>query len=594
MAVARTWYVSCSPRNPEKIAPELALLARFDGMLWYEKDDLGRNKHQLAFAELLKECETFEGSISARHPDFSARDRIAPMKTYGFAYEDAQGRLRITPAGWQLIQGKRVQELFLKQMFKWQYPSYQHGGHRRTRHNYLPAEEMNVFPFVITLDLARRLEGLSKREIAAFVLPILHKDEVDEAEKAILQFREALAALPVGRPRKEHADQVHRERFRKLYADDIRGRRIATREARRAATTESFIATKMRNSLDIADAAIRYFRATGLFTLEARTDRLVISGFHSQEACQILDTMTFEPVPFYTNVEQFYEYMGNPEIPLLPWEDKAQLVTKVVALQPDMDRPALLKLSVSELKDLLLTLEEQHKQTTLEGYTVSLQQPSAVPDVVGMFERIRRKEVIDPPLFLEWNTWRALVALDDYHRAHPNFTMDHDLQPLNCAGGKQADIEVEYNGFVLLVEVTLTGGLRQYEAEGEPVTRHIGEYQLREQRSPKSRTIYGLFIAPTINPTTHNYFYVHLKHLAAPHLGGHVAIIPLTLAQFVDIFEFAKTRAVFNRRSFHGLLERLVALKDTTADGDQWVAAFPGVIEAWKQESLLSAKEGGQ
>jgi len=588
MTVARTWYVSCSPRSPEKIAPELALLARFDGVAWYEKDELGRKKHQLAFAELLKECETFEGSISARHPDFSVRDRIAPMKTYGFAYEDTQGRIRITPAGWQLIRGERVQELFLKQMFKWQYPSYQHGGHPRTRHNYLPADQMNVFPFVVTLDLARRLEGLSKREIAAFVLPILHKDEVDEAEKAILQFREALAALPAGRPRKEHADRMHRERFRVLYADDIRAGRIATREARRAATMESFIATKVRNSLDIADAAIRYFRATGLFTLEARTDRLTISGFHCQEADQILDTMTFEPVPFYTDVERFYEYMGNPEIPLLPWEGRAQLVAKVMALQPDMDRPVLLKLSISELKDLLLTLEEQHKQATLEEYIVSIQQPSAVPDIVEMFERICRKEVIDPPLFLEWNTWRALVALDDYHRVHPNFTMDHDLQPLNYAGGKQADIEIEYNGFVLLVEVTLTSGLRQYEAEGEPVTRHVGEYQLREQCSPKSRMIYGLFIAPTINPTTHNYFYVHLKHLAAPHLGGHVAIIPLTLAQFVDIFQFAKTEGRFSRHAFGKLLERLVTLKESSTDSDQWIGAFPSVIEAWKQEALSS------
>ena len=588
MSVARTWYVSCSPRSPEKIAPELALLARFDGVLWYEKDKLGHNKHQLAFAELLKECETFEGSISAQNPDFSARDRIAPMKTCGFAHEDAQGRMRITPAGWQLIRGERIQELFLKQMLKWQYPSYQHGGHFRTRHNYLPAKQMNVFPFVVTLDLAWRLEGLSKREIAAFVLPILHKDQVDKAEKAISQFRESLAAFPGGRPRKEHADQVHRERFRVLYADDIRAGRIATREARRAATMESFIATKVRNSLDIADAAIRYFRATGLFTLEARTDRLVISDFHRQEADQVLDTMTFEPVPFYADVERFYEYMGNPEIPLLPWEDRAQLVAKVMALQPDMDRPTLLNISISELKNLLLTLEEQHKQTTLEGYTVSLQQPSAVLDIVDMFERIRRKEVIDPPLFLEWNTWRALVALNDYHRAQPNFIMDHDLQPLNCAGGKQADIEIEYNGFVLLVEVTLTGGLRQYEAEGEPVTRHIGEYQLREQRSPKPRMTYGLFIAPTINPTTHNYFYVHLKHLAAPHLGGHVVIIPLTLAQFVDIFRFVKTEGRFSRHAFGKLLEQLVMLKEHTTDSDQWVGAFPSVIEAWKQEVLSS------
>jgi hypothetical protein len=122
---ARTWYVSCSPRSPEKIAPEIELLQQFEGINWNEQDENGRKIHQIAFAEALKSCESFEGKISEKEPDFSARDRIAPMKTYGFAYQDSEERLRITEAGRQLIRGERIQELFLKQMLKWQYPSYQ-------------------------------------------------------------------------------------------------------------------------------------------------------------------------------------------------------------------------------------------------------------------------------------------------------------------------------------------------------------------------------------------------------------------------------------------------------------------------------------
>lgn len=224
-----------------------------------------------------------------------------------------------------------------------------------------------------------------------------------------------------------------------------------------------------------------------------------------------------------------------------------------------------------------------------------MQDVLSVENIATTFKQIFNWEVEDPQRYFVWNIWRAIASLGGCTSAWISARLEDLDWWEKWAEGSEADIVVEYGrDFVLLVEVTLLSGIRQYEAECEPVTRHIGEYQLKEKRSPYPRQVYGLFIAPTINPTTHNYFYVHLKHLSAPHLGGYVAVIPLTLAQFVDIFEFAKTKGVFNRRSFHHLLERLMALKDATNDSEQWVAAFPGVIEAWKQESLLSAKEGGR
>ncbi len=137
MGTSRTWYVSCSPRSPEKIAAELALLAGFDGQPWWKKDAAsGRLVNQIAFAKELQRLESFEGRISQRVPELSARDRLAPIQTYGFAFVDSDGKIRITAAGQRLIHGTRVHELFLKQMLKWQYPSWQHGGNPRTRSRY--------------------------------------------------------------------------------------------------------------------------------------------------------------------------------------------------------------------------------------------------------------------------------------------------------------------------------------------------------------------------------------------------------------------------------------------------------------------------
>jgi hypothetical protein len=218
-----------------------------------------------------------------------------------------------------------------------------------------------------------------------------------------------------------------------------------------------------------------------------------------------------------------------------------------------------------------------------------MQDVLSVENITATFKQIFNWEVEDPQRYLIWNVWRAIVSLGGCTSAWISARLEDLDWWEKWAEGSEADIVVEYGrDFVLLVEVTLLSGIRQYEAECEPITRHIGEYQLKERTRTKPRTVYGLFIAPTINPTTHNYFYIHLKHLAAPHLGGHVAIIPLTLAQFVDIFEFAKTEGQFSRHAFGKLLERLVTLKDSTTDGDQWIGAFPSVIEAWKQEVLSS------
>jgi hypothetical protein len=44
---------------------------------------------------------------------------------------------------------------------------------------------------------------------------------------------------------------------------------------------------------------------------------------------------------------------------------------------------------------------------------------------------------------------------------------------MSTAQGNMADIVCDYEDFGLTVEVTMQGGQRQYETEGEPVTRHL-------------------------------------------------------------------------------------------------------------------------
>jgi hypothetical protein len=83
-----------------------------------------------------------------------------------------------------------------------------------------------------------------------------------------------------------------------------------------------------------------------------------------------------------------------------------------------------------------------------------------------------------------------------------DFNLDDIGQPMSTAQGNIPDIECDYGKFVLSVEVTLQSGQRQYESEGEPVSRHYG--QLKKKSGKET---FCLFIAPTINKATLAHFF---------------------------------------------------------------------------------------
>ncbi|MBI3909602.1 MAG: AlwI family type II restriction endonuclease [Armatimonadetes bacterium] len=209
-----TWSVPTSPRSPEKLPDELALLSRFEGQLWNEDT-------QTRFARALAEAEFFEGSVSATEPDFSARDRVnrAP-KTFGFVRIQRGTPLEITPAGRELIGRRNVDDLLLRQLLKWQYPSANHGG-RDYR------ELFCIRPFLEVLRLVRDLGGLTKTELAIFAVPLIRYEDYEDVTASIRAYRAALSRVRGNAARKQFARDALRRRIREIYDADIRAGRIA-------------------------------------------------------------------------------------------------------------------------------------------------------------------------------------------------------------------------------------------------------------------------------------------------------------------------------------------------------------------------------
>jgi hypothetical protein len=601
-----TWYVSCSPRNPEKIAPELKLLATLEGREWNQRNSEGKLVTQLQFARLLAESDEFEGSIST-DPAFSARDRFAPMATYGFAYLDRERRVRITEAGRQLIDGKRPNEVFLRQLLKWQYPSNQHSGlEYEVRPGLFGEKGFEILPFVNTLQILVKTDGLTKREIAMFLLPKRTMAGNAAVVKRILQYRERRNKLQGRDPRRKFDDKVHRSIFRKLYG--LRFRRQHGTDDPTDKTVAEDLLRKVRSSIDVADAAMRLFRYTGLLT--THYDRLSIAKGRDVDVGALL-SRGWRLVDFYRDTERFYKYYGSATTPALPWDDRDALLTRIRVLElqtrEDVGRLRVLGVSrdvhlpdlsnldrrdIAGLKDLQAELEQARKYADQLLLRIALKDPSRIDDITDMYERILDRDVFDPPLYLEWNTWRAVIALDSPVNVVPYFTLDADLQPVNHAPGKLPDIVGHYADFVVVYEVTLKTGRTQYKDEGEPVAFHVG-YTLQQEMKSGKKPVYGVFVAPKIHKGAIEYFFGYLKSQKFIDTKSFLTIIPFTVEQFNRVLVISKSVGALTGAELRSLLDSARAAGQKADDSEEWEKALLGVIAAW-EESVIANRLGSR
>ncbi|MEM2614058.1 MAG: AlwI family type II restriction endonuclease [Nitrososphaerota archaeon] len=548
-SLTRIWFVPTSPRSPYKIKYDLQALMEFDRKIW-DKDT------QLQYAENLKRSPFFEGETSIKYTDLSARDRLRAIKTLGFGYVDSQGILRITEAGRKLVENENVEDLFLKQLLKWQFPSWQHGGMKA--HLWKYPSDAKIHPFFETLRAVKELGGkLFLEEMAIFLLPCWNTPAVDKAIEKIREFRKELRNISGKREKKIFIQKKWFEEYHNIYKEDILSGRIKTREIP-TRTIEDFLEKKMRNARDYADAAFRYFSYTGI--LIRRRNELSIPILCRFDVDKILDM----EIPFnqdYKDVDRFYQYFGDPSIPELPWEKPEILRKRIINVSHVIVKEGkeavqftlndLLSKSYEELTTLYMKIQENKLMRQLKA--------DFPKNIVDEYEKILSRKVEDPPLFFEWNTWRAFLVMDDYCALKPNFKMDMEFNPKSPAPAGKADMEVIYCGdFATLVEVTLRRGDTQYWAEAEPVSRHVKEYE-DKQKIPT----FGLFIAPTIAEGSKHFFFMEHK------LSRPVTVVPISLEQFKRIL-YSVGRNGFLRGKLRKMFEESRKMAIDLNDYEKW------------------------
>lgn len=502
-------FVTTSPRTPAKMIPEIGLLhTHFSGQQW-------NTDTQRAFMELLREENFFNGK-GANDPAFSARDRInrAP-KALGFVV--LSPAIQLTPAGEELVRSRRKDEIFLRQLLKFQVPSPFHNPTANSA-------EFWVKPYLELFRLIRQFGSLKFDELMMFGLQLVDYREFDTVVEKINQFRIAKAQNE-GNYKRFRAEYFDRE-LSEIYSADISSGNTRTRETSDASIAK-FLNTKASNMRDYADACFRYLRATGLVNISHLGKSISIVPEKIQEVDYFLQNTDREPC-FIDDEEQYVAYLGNPHIPALLTDNRALLEQKIRSEFPQLEISATVTLQ--ELKNILADELENRKEQILTEQVAAIKDYRLFEEINKTFEQILDNSLYDTPLMLEWNTWRAMTMLDGGN-IKANLKFDDFGNPMSTAQGNMADIVCDYGDFGLTVEVTMQSGHRQYETEGEPVTRHLAKYK-RETEKPA----YCLFIAPIINDACKAHFYA-LHKMNILYYGGTSTIVPLPLSVFIKMVE---------------------------------------------------------
>ena len=548
---SKTIFAFTSPRTIEKIIPEIQILVNgYEGKKW-------DNDTQKSFFSDLFESEFYEGKEKPKDITFAARDRItrAP-KALGFV--DLKPVIKLTEVGQQLLSGKRINEVIARQLLKFQLPSPYHK---------VPEERgFNVRPYLELLRIVKVIGNISKTEIAIFFVQLTNYKKFDEIVQAIRRYRVDYSAHTGNK--KAFIDLIFTKEVLKIYEEDIKNEKFKGRQDNDT-TLQDFVARKKSNHVDYADALVRYLRATQLITFD-KNFRIIIAPSRNAEVDFILQNIERKALSF-KNGKTFKTYLFSPNTLELLTDKRENVEKQLDKIGAGYDEKA----TVEDLKDLLEKTETDRVNQAIAQTEKGLKDYKEFDDILSIFDKIDEKIVPDPSLYLEWNIWRSMVMVNYAKKVQGNFKLDLDGVPLNTAGAKIPDIEIDYESFKMIVEVTMSSGQKQYDMEGEPVPRHFGN-----AKSLTDKPVYCLFIAPKISEGTLAHFFA-LNQKAPKFYGGQTNIVPMNLENFRQFITTAKNSNFNNPNNLQGYLDNLLKQNRTIDDEAEWFRNIERSVSQW-------------
>ena len=616
----KCWSLSTTIRNPERNIPFLQVLEEFEGEVFTEEI-------QAAFFKRLIQTKNYKpmglpSDIVAKYEEpeeftneeleqildlvhyensqydnqeqiyaFRGRTAVGNLNKMGMALaREAISTVTITPLGREILSGSpNFENIFLRYCLKWQLPNPAESGYK----------EFNINPFIATLhvinkvnkvwyDEGRKPVGVNKEEFALFIPVLTNYKDIEKTAENIIRFRKTVRTLSANDAR-IYIDNCFRETVIDVFELDKED--------------EINITKKINNLYDYGDSAIRYFRQTNLLYYRGAGRYIDLSPTRAVEIQKILETYDGSAKHF-ENIHTYLGYMADINQPILPWEDleslervysnlfdtainlqnsieqnyKGQGLHKFNLIKEKFKSPNEYNTEIKRLRTIIKILNTDYlilQERNLNNL------PNYIKELNSLATR-RRTISGQDPLNLEYYTAQTLIALDDAREIMPNYSVADDNMPTFTASGNKPDIECYYDDFNMISEVTLLKGRNQWYAEGQPVMRHLRDF---EDKNPEKEN-YCLFIAPTIHRDTLNTFWIGIKF---GYEGKKQKIIPLTINQYITILQkVIELDNDYNIRvkqeNIKDLIDDIYNSSKNFTDSTEWIQTFDDAIENWSNQ----------
>jgi hypothetical protein len=584
----KPWSISTTIRNPFRIVDFLRVLKEnLNGSIWnkdtqslFQVHLIKNRMYGLDNAEfkngipddLYNSFSNIEEELSLEdswaiveaknYEDFPMRGRtsFSPLKEFGLVRINSEQCIEITSSGKFLLDGGDYAEFLLKAFLKWQY--------NNPINTSFSSEEYRTKPFVSTMHLINtvntlchgknlKVKGISKLEFQLFALTLINFKDINSTATELLAFRQ------------EHSKCQNRDDINNLV--NLRLRKLESQFK------------SLSHLKDYTDNAIRWFRCTKFFTLRGGDNYIDIEDRKKYEIDQILTS-------YSGNIEDnllYEDNLCNIDYPKLPWETDNNLQNIYNELINDINHyndDQKLTNYLDEIRALDLKTKISNLRTFRNNIESSIikekyNDESYVNSLIENFSNIRSLE--RPSVALEEITLNSLRLINDELEIKTNAPVGDDNRITFTAPGGVADIECLYQNYAAIYEVTLLVGRNQWYNEGQPVMRHLRDFEIK--LSKKYSSIFCIFISPRLHEDTLNTFWTSNKY---EYKGLKQKIIPFNFDQFINIVKFIvgkkNEKIPFSSDFLNNLFTNIYNSVDTSETSSSWKESIDDHINQWK------------
>jgi hypothetical protein len=603
----KPWSISTTVRNPERLLDFLAVLKQLEGQPFnfenqikyqilliqnklYKPTDLTKEQKEY-FDDIEKEmpfdvAKKIFVAQNYEDPAMRGRNSVAPMNKMGLciAKNSAEG-VKITALGkYFLSQDYDLGKLFFIHFLKWQLPN-------PASRTFSQNDGFNIKPFIGSLHLIKEVNklwvkagnepiGISKDEFSLFVPTLINFKDIKQQAKKLIEYRTDIRSQKDDKSKKKFR-VAFREKFAKSFLETGNG---------------SEIEKLLKNLKDYGDNTIRYFRLTRFLYIRGGGFYVDLEPRREIELEKLLATDNAAPLEF-ENSDQYVEYLADLKQPVLPWEKREELKRIAVSLNNDVQNyikdleskaeknPVFVfqkieKLNIEKLKKYIEELRAYRRKLQEMETHFESQDTLKIKEYIDALKKIhqsKNKKSIE----LEKLSTLALNALNDAIEIKPNYPVGDDNEPTFTAPANKPDIECFYEKFNSVCEVTMLTDRSQWYNEGQPVMRHIREFE----KTHTEKSTYCLFIAPRLHQDTIETFWMSIKY---GYKGKTQRIVPLSISQFIRLLESLLEIKKQGKRFTHGELlnfyEQILNLTSNVSNSEEWIEQIPNAITSWQNQ----------